>query len=127
MKSLAVEPEGDGETVYGVRVSELQSGITIKDSKISGTLLYKKGYTGFDSKNGDGNFLALKVNYPDDAEVKTSVIGGTTKDKKLPAHDHLLVTKVANNKQKIKLEITQGKYSDWVIYDLSGLTLNPAT
>lgn len=107
-------------------MSELQSGISISNSrKISGTLHYKSGFTAFDPKNSDGNFLALKVNYPDDADAKFTVVGGVTKDKKLDG-DHQLVVKVKNAaSQKIKIDVTKDGSSTSATYDLSGLTLEP--
>lgn len=108
-------------------MSDLQSGITIsKSGKISGTLHYKTGYTAFDPKNSDGNFLALKVGYPDGADVKFTVVGGTTKDKKFPPGDHQLVVRVKNAaNQKIKIDVTKDGSSTSTTYDLSGLELEP--
>lgn len=109
-------------------MSELQSGITISNSKtISGTLHYKTGFTAFDSKNSDGNFLALKVDYPDGADVKFTVIGGTTKDKKFPPGEHQLVVRVKDaSSQKIKIDVTKDGSSTSTTYGLSGLKLEPA-
>lgn len=112
---------------YGQKVSALQEGIKISpENKISGTLHYVKNYTGFSHTDNNGNFLALHIDYSDDAEVKTTVIGGTTKDQKLPKGDHLLVTKVKDSSyQKIKLDITKDGQTESVTYDLSGLDLEP--
>lgn len=85
---------------------------------------YVTGYTGYSRTDNNGNFLALKVEYPEDAEVKVTIIGGNTKDKKIPKSDHQLVVKVKDqNTQKIKLDITKGGNTGSVTYDLSGLTL----
>lgn len=127
MTALSVTPEDGGGTAYSKSVSDLQENISIsRQNKISGRLKYVKGYTGFSSTDNDGNFLALKIEYPEDATVKITLIGGSTKDKAIPRGDHLLVTKVKDAAtQKIKLDITKGDKTGSVTYDLSGLTLDP--
>lgn len=85
-----------------------------------------KDFTAFSPTDNNGNFLALKVDYPKGAEVKVTIIGGTTKDLKMPEDDHQLVVKVKDaSSQKIKIDITTDGKTGSVTYDLSGLTLNP--
>lgn len=70
--------------------------------------------------------MALKVGYPDDATVAVTVIGGSTKNLKIPKGDHQLVTKVKDaSSQKIQLDVTKNGQTASTIYDLSGLTLEP--
>ena len=126
MTSLSVSPEDAEGTALGVTVSELQEGISITGTKISGTLNYKKGFEAFDKTDNSGNFLVLKVEYPEDAEVKFTLEGGSTRDKKFPKGDHQLVVKVKDaSSQKLKIDITKGGKTGSVTYDLSGLTLKP--
>lgn len=114
-------PESGESDAYGETVSNLQQNVQIDGTKISGTLLHKEGYTGFSKTDNTGNFLALKVEYPENAEVKVTIVGGSTSGKKMT--DHQLVTKVANKEQKIQLDVTQNGESGTVTYDLSGLEL----
>lgn len=122
MTALAVSPEDDEGTALGVTVSELQTGVTIAGEKISGTLHRKDNFEAFSKTDNSGHFLVLKVEYPEDAQVKLTVVGGTTKDKKMD--DHQLIVKVKDAAtQKIKLDITKGGETGSITYDLSGLTL----
>lgn len=124
MTTLSVTPEDGEGQAYGKTVSELQEGIEISDGKISGTLHYVKGYTGFAPTDNDGNFIALKLEYPEDATMKCEVVNGTAGEKTIPKGDHSLVCKIADkDTQKIKLTIEKDGQSDSVTYDLSGLTL----
>lgn len=110
-------------------VSELQQEISIEGTKISGTLLNKSEFVDFsnDPAEQEGHYLVLKVEYPEDATAKFSVLGGKTKDKPFPKGDHQLVVLVSDEKkQRIRIDITRGDYTGTIIYDLSGLTLSPA-
>lgn len=128
MSALDVTPEDAGGSAYGVTVSELQENIRIDGKSISGTLHYKKGFTGFSKSDNDGNFLVLKVDYPEGAEMKFTLVGGSTKDKKIPAGDHQLVLKIKDaQSQKLKIDITNDGQSGSVTYDLTGLILDPAS
>lgn len=125
MTALAVSPEDDEGTALGVTVSELQTGVTITGEKISGTLHHKDNFEAFSKTDNSGYFLALKVEYPEDAEVKFTLIGGSTKDKKFPKGDHQLVVKIKDAaSQKLKIDITKGGETGSVTYDLSGLQLD---
>lgn len=124
MTALVVSPEDDGGSAYSVPVSELQKGISITGNKISGTLMQKDNFTGFSKSDNSGYFLVLKVEYPEDAEVKFTLEGGSTKDKKFPKNDHQLVVKISSkDTQKLKIDITKGGKTGSITYDLTGLTL----
>ena len=125
MTALAVSPEDDEGTALGVTVSELQTGVTITGEKISGTLHRKDNFEAFSKTDNSGYFLALKVEYPEDADVQFTLIGGSTKDKKFPKGDHQLVVKIKDAaSQKLKIDITKGGETGSVTYDLSGLQLD---
>ena len=125
MTSLSIKPEDEGGDALGKTVSELQTGVTIAGLNISGTLHKQTGFTAFDPKNADGHFLVLHVDYPEDAEVKFTLEGGSTKDKKFPKNDHQLVVKIKDAaSQKLKLDITRDGATGSVTYDLSGLVLD---
>ena len=109
MTSLSIKPEDEGGDALGKTVSELQTGVIIAGLKISGTLHKQEEYPGFSKTDNSGHFLVLKVDYPEDAEVKFSVVGGTTKDKKMG---------------EIKFDITKDGATSSATYDLSGLVLD---
>ena len=123
MTSLSIKPEDEGGDALGKTVSELQTGVIIAGLKISGTLHKQEEYPGFSKTDNSGHFLVLHVDYPEDAEVKFSVVGGTTKDKKMG--DHQLIVKVKDAaSQKIKFDITKDGATSSATYDLSGLVLD---
>ena len=116
--------ESEAATAYNKPVKELQENIRIIDNVVYGTLKHVDEYPGFSAGDNTGNFLALKVDYPEDATVKVTVEGGATKDKEFSKGDHQLVVKVEDAKtQKIKLAITHKEKTGTITYDLSGLTL----
>lgn len=111
--------------LLGKSVTDLQSGIEIANGGISGTLLYVDDYTGFSSDPDEqvGNFLALHVNVPDDADVTVEVVGGTSGPALLDA-DRIIVDKIRSTTQKIKVVASMDGYGKELVYTLTGLTLN---
>ena len=103
----------------------MQDNISIsEDCKISGTLHYVTGYDGFQKTDNDGNFLALKLEYPEDTTVKAEVVNGTSGVITIPKGDHQLVCRIKDkDTQQIKLTIEKGNKSSSVSYDLTNLTL----
>lgn len=118
---------GAGETAYGKTVSELQTGVSVGDSEITGTLHYVTGYTGFNASEvseQSGNFLALDFSseqWPD--TLKVEVVGGTKGPVTLNSEDHFCVFRIANKStQKVKVTAeASGKTPFNVTYDLSKL------
>lgn len=114
---------------FGRSLDELQSGITIsKDHKITGTLHYVTGYTGFSSlpEEQSGHYLVAhyKPN-PEDADVMVYKTSGTVGWKTLGKPDLTLVSRITDKMtQKLQVKYKLGDVeSDIIEYDLSGLTL----
>ena len=106
-------------------MSELQSDIVIDEDSISGTLHYVTGYTDFSSVVGEqsGNYLALKVDAPEDSTVIVDLVGGTKGAVELDS-DRNIVLKISNkDTQSIEITVEQGDSIAEKAYNLSGLTL----
>ena len=122
MISLVVKPDDDGTERYGQKVSALQSNIQIKGTAISGTLNKVSSYTGFDSHETEGHYLALK--FETDADKLTSkIIGGSGNVVDL-TKDKYCVYKITGTSQKIELQATKSKQTTTKTYTLEGLQLS---
>ena len=127
MSGLTVEAE-DGETsIFGTLVSDLQSGVSVANGAITGTLKYvDSGALATDW--GAGNFLALKFSGTDEraTSVKVgldpSVSSGLVEIIDDP--DQNGVFKITDKDgQVFKVVITDGTNRTVQTFDLSGLTL----
>ena len=116
--------------MFGTLVSDMQTGVSIANNAITGTLKY------LDSGDlvttwGAGNFLALKFS-ADDWSDYTSVKVGLDPSQSsglveiLNDPDKNCAFKVTNTTQKFKIVATNGTETKTTIYDLSGLTLQGA-
>ena len=130
--TLTVLPTPPEETRYGKEVDDLQSNIQINEGsqQITGTLRYVTGYTGFsgDPAKQEGNFLALDLAATPDgtAVIKAEVIGGDSEGNPVTVDDGILVTRVANRQQKIKITATNGDNVIERVYGLGSLKLKTA-
>lgn len=123
-----MSPENGNVRMFGTLVSDMQSGVSIANNAVTGTLKY------LDEGDlvttwGAGNFLALKFN-ADDWSAYTSVKVGLE-----PSMSSGLVEiindpdkngafKITNkNTQKFKVVATDGTKTSTQTYDLSGLKL----
>ena len=115
-----IAPEED---LLGKVVSDLQDSIKIEEDKITGTLKYVTGYTGFSSKTEEqsGNYLALHNISNIGEPIFVELINGFSGPVKLDA-DGIIVLRIANNEQKVK--VTCGDLVKE--YSLSELTLQDA-
>ena len=116
--------------MFGTLVSDIQTGVSIANGAITGTLKY------LDSGDlvttwGAGNFLALKFS-ADDWDDYTSVKVGLDPSQSsglveiLNDPDKNGAFKVTSTTQKFKVVATNGTETKTTIYDLSGLTLQGA-
>lgn len=116
----------DGEGVlFGKKVNDLQTGITINENNITGTLNYVTGYTEFSSNVSEqsGNYLALKVDFtPADAVTTVEVVGGTKGAVTLD-EDKNIVLLIKNTTQSVKVITSKDGAQKEKTYTLSGLTL----
>lgn len=126
MKSLSVEPEAGGTSVFGKTVSDLQSNVVVGETSITGTLKYVTGYTEFSSETSEqsGNYLVLKLAVdPADAVTTVEVVGGTKGPVTLDSDMNIVLLIRNKDTQSIKVTVTKGKESVVKTYSLTGLTL----
>ena len=122
-----VQPK-EHEDCFGLIPSDLQSNIVISGNKITGTLHYVENFTGFSGLPDEqaGNYLVTTYSpEPPEAEVYVYKTSGTVGWKKLTKPALTLVSRITDkNKQKLQVYYElNGKKSETVEYDLSGLTL----
>ena len=86
--------------LWGKDCDDLQTGVTIADGKISGTLKYVADYTsaGFDMSQGT-NFIALKVNVAEGTTVKLKFNNKTT----TLDDDGIIVVQMTEAKKDLKM------------------------
>lgn len=124
--SVAPAVDSDGD-LLGKDASDLQENIVVGDSKISGTLKYVTGYTGFSGNVAEqsGNYIALKCEATSGASISIEIVGGYSGPVTLDP-DGLWVGKIANNQQSIKIVATKNGISDTRILTLESLVLQSA-
>ena len=129
--TLTVTPTDPTETRYGKEVDDLQSNIEINEGshQITGSLRYVTDYTGFsgDPELQSGHFLALDLSAtPSEAVITTELIGGASEGNPITVDDGILVTRITDRKQKIKITSTNGDNVIVREYGLGSLKLKPA-
>ena len=125
-----MSPEADGTDFWGTTAGSMQSGLTVANGKITGTLNYlSSGQLVTDW--GPGNFMALKFTNidPDATSVKVgmdpSVSSGLVEI--LTDPDKNGVFKVTDkNTQKFVVESTVGGFMNRQVFDLSELVCQTA-
>ena len=113
----------------------MQSGVSVEDNEIFGTLNYVTEYTGFsgDPALQEGNYLVLKFETDDEDDVITvELTNGVTGQPVTLDSDRNMVIRVTNPmKQKLKVVVKHTNEDESVItrnesYDLHHLVLLPA-
>lgn len=126
MISFSVNPEDGEATLFGKKVSDLQSNVAVKDNGITGTLNHITGYTEFSSNEAEqsGNYLALKVDpTPADAKVVVELLGGTKGPVTLDEDMNIVLLIKNKDIQSVKVTATKGEESSEKTYSLTGLAL----
>ena len=122
-----MEPENGETDVLGKTVAELQSGVIISGSTISGTLNNIDGYTGFSGNVAEqsGHYLVLRADTGNASDTITvELIGGTVGRPVTLDSDRNIVLRIANTStQSVKVVATDGKHTVTKSYSLTGLTL----
>ena len=125
---LSLEPMSDSDSVFGYTVSELQTGLDVEGSMISGTLNY------IDSGSlattwGNGNFMALDLSGNDFGDLTSVKVGlspsaGSGLVEILTDPDRNGVFKVTDkDNQKFVVVQSDGVSTLTTEYSLSGLVL----
>lgn len=114
------------EDLFGKTIGDLQSGITIGEDGITGTLKYVSDYTGFsgDVSLQSGNFLVLhSTTNHDGATITVTVTNPVTLD-----DDGIVVLRVADkDTQTVTISVSKEGYDTVTkVYSLSGLTCEAA-
>ncbi len=130
---IHVTPVAGGAMIDGKNTNDLQSNIVIDDTKltIKGTLKYVKGWTQFNSTADlqSGNYLAIEVDGAAEGDTVTVSVeggtGGSCKPGKLDASKQVVCRITDKGVQKVKIAVT-GTKPVTKVYDLTGLTLEPA-
>ena len=127
MSGLTVAAETASRNVFGVRTSDMQTGISVSDNAVTGTLKYMSESNAITDKWGAGNFLVLK--FSDIDERATSVMVGLDPSESsglvelIGDPDMNGVFKVTDkDTQVFKIVSTDGTRTTTQTFDLSGLT-----
>ena len=136
MTSPTVAAEAAGTEIFGKAVSELQSGVTVGETAITGTLEYVNDYTDFSSKveEQSGNYLALKFSNIPAAATSVKVGLKPTYKSGAAVDDYSGLVEIINDPdkngvflvrdaatQKFVVVTTDGTNTTTKSYDLSGL------
>ena len=127
---LAVVAEPSTETVYGVSVANIQTGVDFGSGAVTGTSKKIADGSVWDSGTwgegeSTGNFLAMKVvGIPEGATAFIELVGGEHGPIALdPSDGYMAVCRVTNNNQKIKVTAVLGNYAETKIYTMNKLVL----
>lgn len=110
------------EDLFGKVIGDLQTGVTINEDSITGTLNYVTDYTGFssDPEMQEGNYLVIHCTVTDSEPITVEVVGGTSGPRTLDA-DGIIVLRIADNTTQT-VRVISGSITK--NYSLTGLTLN---
>ena len=113
--------------MLGKKPADLQTGITISEDSITGTLKHVTNYTGYDNsvvEQQSGNYIALKFDVkPADTITTVEVVGGTKGPVELK-EDKTFIGRIANkDKETIKVTCKNNTETLTKTYSLKGLTL----
>lgn len=123
--AVTASPESADATLFGKKVSDLQTNVAVGADSITGTLKNVTGYTEFSSKPAEqsGHYLALKFDVtPTDAVTTVELVGDTKGPVTLGA-DKNIVLLIKNNTQSVKVTSTKDGSSVTKTYALTNLTL----
>lgn len=106
-------------------MNTLQSDVVIDGNDISGTLHYVEDYTEFSSlpEQQSGNYLALKVDAPEDSVITVEVVGGTKGPVTLDDDKNIVLLIADEDRQSVKVTVKKGSETETRTYSLKNLTL----
>ena len=93
------------EDLFGKTIDDLQTGVTIGENSITGTLKFVDDYTGFSSDPAmqSGNYLVIHCTVNDSTPITVEVVGGTSGPRQLDA-DGIIVLRIADkDTQSVKV------------------------
>ena len=124
--------EEGNTTLFDVKASLMQDGLTVQNGRVTGTLKYLSAANAITNVWGKGNFMPFKVTVDDWSKYSSVQVGvvpsagtGLVEIKDDP--DHNGIVKIANKdiqRFKIVAKSADGKKTHVQWFDLSGLTCN---
>ena len=124
---MSVAAESGTQSVFGVQVSDMQTGVSVSDNAITGTLSYLDGSNAIVDHWGAGNFLTLKFSNFDSRATSVKVgldpSQGSGLVEILTDPDKNGVFKITDkDTQVFKVVSTDGVRTTTQTYSLTGLT-----
>lgn len=124
---MSVAAESGTQSVFGVQVSDMQTGVSVSDNTITGTLSYLDGSNAIVDHWGAGNFLTLKFSNFDSRATSVKVgldpSQGSGLVEILTDPDKNGVFKITDkDTQVFKVVSTDGEKTTTQTYSLTGLT-----
>lgn len=129
IKETGVQPEKGSATLFGTKVSAMQSDVTVADGAITGTLKFIQGGIAPGTLSGDGNFLALKFVDNNNADsIKVGLVPSASGMGLVELDSDMngvfkISGEVEGVQQVFKVVTTVNGVAKTQIFDLSGLTL----
>lgn len=120
--TLTESDETDLQTYFGVDVDDLQSSVSVEDSKIFGTSKYVDSVTSFDMSLGH-HFMVLHITAEgaDKVEVTMDPTGGMGLQE-LDETGVVIFQMKDDQSQKVKIVVTKDEVSQAAYYDISEMT-----
>lgn len=122
-----VQAEKSTATLFGTKVSAMQSNVVVADNAITGTLKFIQGGLAQSGPlAGDGNFLALKfINNASADSIKVGLVPSLSNMDLVELDSDMNgVFKITGSlNQKLKVVTTKGSIQKIQTFDLSGLIL----
>lgn len=108
--------------LFGKTVNDLQTGVTIGEDSITGTLLYVDDYTGFSSDPAmqSGNYIVIHCEVNDTTPITVEVVNGVSGPVTLD-DDGIAVLRIAD-KDTQTIRVVSGDITK--NYSLTGLVCN---
>ena len=121
--NLTVQADTSAD-LLGKAASDLQTGITVTDGAIKGTLKYVTGYTGFsgDASLQSGNYLALACDADEGSTLKVKLIGGTYGEVTLDSDKNIVIRIADKDTQKVQVRAIKNSVEQVEVFSLKGLT-----
>ena len=129
VKETGVQAEKSSATLFGTKVSAMQTGVNVADNAITGTLKFIQGGIAPGTLSGDGNFLALKFVDNNNADsIKVGLVPSSSGMDLVELDEDMngvfkVSGEVGGVAQVLKVVTTVNGVAKTQIYDLSGLTL----
>lgn len=123
---LTVEPIAGTETVLNKTVSDVQTGVEVGNTSITGTLKYVTGWTDYsgDPELQDGNFICIHAEAEDADAITVELVGGEGDPTTLDSDGNAVIRITNKDTQTLRYVASKlGGATTTLTYSLSGLVL----